>query len=458
VHHGLKDQKLPGEDFRYGVRGVKGSSTEMAMKAGQRFGVNAYKNTVAEQIYESTRREPLGRPVIRGHNIKMLPEGFGNPSGEYTDGKFVIFPVSMKPDPEEVRALYRKSHNNMLPGERINREYNMPKETTGENFRFGKANMQQSSQQPCFKTTLKSPAFAGDTRLDVVNSSGFKVGDKILINGQEGNAVVGFGSLILENGLLKDVVAGATVEQASEGMVPSMGAEGVGARFALNMAMEEDGNFKQTRFVQRVAEDYRAVQHTKVMRKVHCKQGPSGPPLPPGHRYGIKSTSSDFTARSCIKGYYKLDEQLPDQDLGCCQKPGRRNVTTETRAFGVPSVRTDVPAPPPGLKSVADLGNYGDECGAAALLGPQRFDNKGVPDSEFLVRRTREELESLVNNCHYDMGEDFDELFEECVGMFDDGLPLVSLDAMLFVHQQQIDNQVARRLAPSASAPNLRAH
>jgi len=61
-------------------------------------------------------------------------------------------------------------------------------------------------------------------------------------------------------------------------------------------------------------------------------------------------------------------------------------------------------------------------------------------------------------NCHYDMGEDFDELFEECVGMFDDGLPLVSLDAMLFVHQQQIDNQVARRLAPSQSAPNLRAH
>ncbi|CAE7205943.1 GIP [Symbiodinium natans] len=33
VHHGLKDQKLPSEDFRYGIRGQKGASTEDTMKA-----------------------------------------------------------------------------------------------------------------------------------------------------------------------------------------------------------------------------------------------------------------------------------------------------------------------------------------------------------------------------------------------------------------------------------------
>eukprot|EP00434_Breviolum_minutum_P025294 symbB.v1.2.022347.t1/scaffold1977.1/size96879/2 len=33
VHHGLKDQLLPAEDFRYGIRGQKGASTEDTMKA-----------------------------------------------------------------------------------------------------------------------------------------------------------------------------------------------------------------------------------------------------------------------------------------------------------------------------------------------------------------------------------------------------------------------------------------
>jgi hypothetical protein len=101
--------------------------------------------------------------------------------------------------------------------------------------------------------------------------------------------------------------------------------------------------------------------------------------------------------------------------------------------------------------------NYGDECGAAALLGPQRFDNKGVPDSDFLIRRTHEELRSIIESCPYDMAEDFDELFEEAVNLFDDGVPLVSLDAILYLHNQQIDTQVSRRLMQSSSAPHIRA-
>merc|ERR1712187_412068 len=163
-----------------------------------------------------------------------------------------------------------------------------------------------------------------------------------------------------------------------------------------------------------------------------------------GHRYGIASSTSAYTARSCIMGYYPLEEQLPDQDLGLCTKPGRRNVTTETRAFGVPSIRTDVSAPPPGRKSVADIVNYGDECGCAALLNPQRFDAKGVPDAEFLVRRPKDELRDIVDNVSYDMGEDFDDLFDQAVQLFDDGIEMVSLDAILYVHQQQIDTQVAK--------------
>eukprot|EP00435_Cladocopium_sp_Y103_P045030 s2397_g12.t2 len=282
--------------------------------------------------------------------LKMLPEGFGNPSGTPQDGKEVIYAIHQKPDTEENRLLYKYTHNNFNPGERIERKYRWPAETKDSRFRFGH----------------------------------------------------GLGQ-------------------------PQAGA---GARLALNWEVEDDGSVRKTRLVQKNAEDFRNVHHTKVYHKSHPMQGANGPPLDPDFRHGVKSGISDYTAKSCIQGYYSLEEQLPDQDLGRCLKPGRRNVTVATRAFGVPSVRTDIPAPPPDKRSIADNCSYGDECSAAALLNPQRFDDRG------------DELRALVESCDVE-GVDFDALWEESVPLFDDGLPLVSLDAMLFVHTKKLEDRVA---------------
>lgn len=368
VHHSLKDQKLPGEEFRYGIRGVKGSTTEQCMKAGQKFGIDQYQQSVKERIYESNKKEPLGKPHIRGHPLKMLDVGFGNPSGEPEDCKRVVFPVDQPRTSEEHRQQYRKSHNSFDPGERIARGYTWPEQANGEYFRFG--------------------------------------------------------------------------------VKAAHGVEGAGVKLALNCMAEDDGHFKSTRMVQKVCEDYRNTVHPKFASKVHYVQGATGPPMDPAHAYGIKSITSDCTARSCILGYYSLDEQLPDQDLARCTKAGRRNVTAETRAFGTPSVRTDLEAPP-GRRSVADWTNYGDECGAAALLNPQRFDDKGVPDREFLLRRPKEELQSLIDAGGYCLEEasmDFEEIWEQARDLFDDGVELVSLDAFLYVFTQKLDNSVAQRL------------
>jgi hypothetical protein len=363
VHHSLKDQKLPGEEFRYGIRGVKGSSTEQCLKAGQKFGIEAYQESVKERIYESNKKEPFAKPHVRGHVLKMLPEGFGNPSGVPEDCKKVVFPVDQQPNTEEHRLQYIRSHKSFAPGERVARKYNWPDEANGDYFRFGKS----SDSLP----------------------------------------------------------------------------EGVGARLALNCMVEDDGHFKKTKLVQKVAEDYRHVVHPKFASKLHYMQGATGPPMEPDWAYGIKSISSDCTARSCILGYYSLDEQLPDQDLGRCTKVGRRNVTREQRAFGVPSVRTDLPAPP-GRRSVADMTNYGDECGTAALMNPQRFDDRGVPDREFLLRRPKDELRPLVDACRSmdEASMDFDEIWEKAVDLFDDGIELVSLDAFLYIYTQKIEERV----------------
>jgi hypothetical protein len=68
------------------------------------------------------------------------------------------------------------------------------------------------------------------------------------------------------------------------------------------------------------------------------------------------------TARACILGYYDPVDQLPDADL---EKPvlrGAAPITVledTTRKYGAPSCRTD--KPPPKLRSVADMCNYGDD-------------------------------------------------------------------------------------------------
>lgn len=359
VHHGLKDQKLAGDEFRYGVRTIKGVSTEDSMKAGQLVGVAEYKNSCKEQIYDSLKREPLGKPYNRGHELQMHPDGFGVKSGEPVNSKKIIYPTD-NPHPDEAsRIQYRKTHNNYHPGERIERNYTWPEATNEMGFRYG---------------------------------------------AMSANAV-----------------------------------EGAGAKLALSHDVEDDGTHKRTRLVQKVVEDYRNVQHPKHFKKAHAKQGAEGPHLGHEHRYGVKSSVSEYNAASCVRGYYSLEEQLPDQDLGRCTKPGRRNVTAEERAFGCPSVRTDVVAPHPTRRSVADEMSYGDEPGAAAILAPQRFDNKGIPDREFLVRRPREELEQLMANAPVD-NVDFDSLWEESLGLFDDGLPLVSLDAILYLQSQRIEH------------------
>eukprot|EP00747_Dinoflagellata_sp_TGD_P161779 gnl/TRDRNA2_/TRDRNA2_178668_c0_seq1.p1 gnl/TRDRNA2_/TRDRNA2_178668_c0~~gnl/TRDRNA2_/TRDRNA2_178668_c0_seq1.p1 ORF type:complete len:561 (-),score=109.49 gnl/TRDRNA2_/TRDRNA2_178668_c0_seq1:120-1694(-) len=384
VHHGLKQQKLPHADFRYGARSVTGQSAEATLQAGLKMGIEEYKQSVKERVYKSTKMEPLGKAFIRGHTLHMLPQGFGNPSGEPEDCKKVIFPVDRPiKDSEEARQQYLKTHQSWDPGEQMDRKYNWPEESKGDFFRFG------------------------------------------------------IGSV--------DTVK-----------------DGAGAKAVLNHGVEDDGTYKRTVLRQRAAEDFRRVNICAFSAKTNLKQGPSGPKVPLGHAYGIKSITSDCTARSCILGYYSLQEQLPDQDLGRCMKPGRRNLTTEARAFGVPSVRTDLVAPPPGKKSVANMQNYGDEFGGAALLHPQAYEHIGVSDQEFLLRRPKEELRSLIAAGGDGIQEvDFDLIWDEAQALFQDDLDLVSLDAFLYMYSNKIDTAVHEKhairapLLKSSSSPAL---
>jgi len=144
------------------------------------------------------------------------------------------------------------------------------------------------------------------------------------------------------------------------------------------------------------------------------------PTLEPGHVYGkaaVRRGGGEWDARDCIEGHYEISEQLPDSDLGKTATPGFRNCTTETRRFGCPSVRSDIPKY--AKRSIADNQNYGDDVNAQYLLNPSQFAALGIEDEEFLKPRSKEYIKSMFSDCGFDTSDDEvngmtgDEIFED---------------------------------------------
>jgi hypothetical protein len=370
THHGLVNQPLPPKDFAYGSQSSRGEDVAQTFKAGQKFGVAEYLNSRGESLYESNKREPLGKSYVRGHKFHPSTghpdfEGFGKKSGPCQDGKEVVFPRDVKPETEDNHANYVKTHGDFAPGEMYVRKYEWPKEiTSNPHFRFGIA--EQS------------------------------------LPGRKGN----------------------------------------GAKSALNMDLEDDGSQPRTRVVQRTSEDYRHVANDHLAVGKNMMQGKA--PVPADHSHGIRCMGTDISAGEAIRGYYARHQQHPDKDLGVCALAGKSGIVhDEDRVFGVPSVRFDLAAPHPDRRSVAITTNYGDEVGASSLLRPQRFELQGVPDTEFLHRRPKEELKGIVLGAGYKFEDaDFSGIFDKAAALFEDDLNLVSLDAFMYVYSAWINEHI----------------
>lgn len=64
--------------------------------------------------------------------------------------------------------------------------------------------------------------------------------------------------------------------------------------------------------------------------------------------------------------------------------------TSRFRCYGVPTIRTDLPAP--RIRRIDDRTNYGDESNALGLLNPNIFSNHGVYEKDFLGPRSKQEV------------------------------------------------------------------
>jgi hypothetical protein len=112
----------------------------------------------------------------------------------------------------------------------------------------------------------------------------------------------------------------------------------------------------------------------------------------------VRSNNNANTAAHCLHFNVKTEDELkPERDLGSCDVKGKRNLLGD-RAYGTPSIRSDLPRPSIGNRSVANIRNYGDDVGTAALLHPQRFQALGVSDDHFLELRTRTDMHGLLTS------------------------------------------------------------
>lgn len=144
-------------------------------------------------------------------------------------------------------------------------------------------------------------------------------------------------------------------------------------------------------------EDYREMQDTLGKSK-NLGQGSANRPIdyaygkPSGAQLRAAKGKAPIGADEVLRGNYSLEDQLPDKDLGKTITPGFRNITLETRAFGLPCVRTDIPAPPINSRSCANNQNYGDEATASELINPQPFADMRISEKSMFENRSKAAL------------------------------------------------------------------
>lgn len=103
---------------------------------------------------------------------------------------------------------------------------------------------------------------------------------------------------------------------------------------------------------------------------------------------------NEWNAAKCLKGEPSEKMLLPDKDLGVSVKLGCRNMVRKDedrdRAFGTPSIRTDIPMKV--FRSVADHQNYGDEPEAIDIMFPSTPLEYSVSERDFMRLRPKNEL------------------------------------------------------------------
>lgn len=167
-----------------------------------------------------------------------------------------------------------------------------------------------------------------------------------------------------------------------------------------NVAMVLDTSHKGPVADKKKVEDFRNMSDMLGMSK---NLGQDSAKRPPDLVYGRPSGVKGWSAAEVIKGAYSDHEQRPDLDLGKSITPGFRNITYNDRAYGCPSIRSDIPALDPSKRSLADAQNYGDDVPAQDLINPPAFSDLAIGPLVMNERYTRQRLFDLFQRIGYEL-------------------------------------------------------
>ena len=297
-HWGLAQDSGPAEDFTFGVKMDRAPVDVLNKEQLSR--VQSFVRERSEAVYDSNKREPLGKPASHGHKLPdkvMSPDfkhGVTTKSGEAAFA--LLFPSAGSgldgAETKENKERYKKSHGDYDPGEQVSRNYTIKGVDDLRNVSFG---TQKAPKEGGLGGTAITDGVRKAINPDTANPSGVAVSQvcpKVVADFQQRNCDF--------LGKPRQLTKG--FEHMNEGQT-----------FGRPSWLEKEG----------------------VVRD---------------------------TARACILGYYDPVDQLPDADL---EKPVLRGAAPtsvledSSRKYGAPSCRTD--KPPPKLRSVADMCNYGDD-------------------------------------------------------------------------------------------------
>lgn len=102
--------------------------------------------------------------------------------------------------------------------------------------------------------------------------------------------------------------------------------------------------------------------------------------------------------------------------------------THNFRSFGVPTIRSDLPAP--RIKRVGDNTNYGEQSDAYGLLNPSIYSSHGLTEKDFFQSRPKEHIKRIFDKMGMNLSEqDFESIWGRAVANSPESI--VSVDSFL---------------------------
>eukprot|EP00744_Colponema_vietnamica_P004533 GILI01006748.1.p1 GENE.GILI01006748.1~~GILI01006748.1.p1 ORF type:complete len:449 (+),score=65.06 GILI01006748.1:52-1347(+) len=139
-HRGLVNDPAPDTNAVYGRKTGVGEHVSDVFAVQRASQLQEYLRQRKESIYQSTKREPLGKAFTRNYSlpeeVKSEDFKYGVKSNQCEAAKELLFPANgvLEESPEATR-LYLKSHSDFAPGQQRRRDYSWPVDP--DQFRFG---------------------------------------------------------------------------------------------------------------------------------------------------------------------------------------------------------------------------------------------------------------------------------------------------------------------------------